>query len=164
MLPAMSPKLTDAQVQKVLLSVSGASRQEVRRAQTIHRRKFMDGRMTPEEAHQRYGIPPGAKCQCGARPLITCRILMPLDELVKRDPQFIGKMLLGKDGAEAFYKLCVETVHGTYVRVSTVYACKMHEKDLDHAAAQAPSWCIAEFNRGPGAERVVVGGPLALEV
>jgi len=142
-------------VAQVLQHSTGMKRQQARAA-VLHRRKFMDGKMSPEEAHQRYGIPPHARCACGARPLITCRIFMPLDEVVKRQGTFVGLMLAGKE--EELYSMLLETIHGTFVRVSTAYACKQHEKDLDLAAAKAPSWCLVEFNRGPGAEKIVIGG------
>jgi hypothetical protein len=146
-------------IQQALIS-AGVQRQQARRAAVIHRKKFMDGAMTPEEAHQRWGIPPSARCACGAKPLITCRIFMPLDEMVKANAEMIGRLLLDEKSAKHFMDQCIQTTSGVYVRTSTAYACKMHEKNLDQAAAKAPSWCIVEFNRGPGADKVVVGGPL----
>lgn len=127
-----------------------------------HNRKFMNGEMTPEECHQKYAFAKGTKCAgCGRPPLSTIRVLYPLDELVKRDGNFVGTMLM-KD-PEAFKKMCVETTEGILVRVSTVYACKSCTPAAERAAAKgSPSWCVVEINRGPGPDKLVTSGDIIL--
>lgn len=127
------------------------------KGQIIHREKFHPT-LTPEEFHNRYAFKPGEKCPCGRRAEVVCRVLMPLDELVKRDAKAIGYLLMSDGGPEKLKELAVETIHGTYIRVSTQHACKSCSPTLERVAARdAPSWCIVEFSRGPGPTRVLSG-------
>lgn len=123
---------------------------------TIHRKKLFGGKATAEEIHSKYAFPPDAQCTgCKTRGVITRIItLCPLDELKKKDP-LLGDLML-VDPVE-FQKVLVQTVHGPYVRIATVYACSRCTPAAEKVAAKAPSWMIIDINRGPGADRAVSG-------
>lgn len=135
--------------------------------QHVNRKKFMDGRMSPEEAHAKFAFPVGAKCTgCGAPPTIRGIVMAPLDEVRKRDPDFDTLASLANINPEAatrFYEMLVQ-IKGSdgkptpYVRISTAFSCKSCSKTFEKTLAKAPSWCIVEINRGPGPDKLVTSG------
>lgn len=107
-------------------------------------------------------FPPDAKCKgCNnLRPITRIIVLMPLDEMMKRD-QEIQLMALTRPDVLAPFLVKIRESHGstkTYFRVSVTYACKLCTRDAEKAAAKAPSWCIVEINRGPGPDKVISSG------
>ena len=124
-------------------------------SKTIHRKQFMDGRMTPQEAHSRWAFPIGAKCAgCGGAPLITIRTFAEEDEMLKRDPRL--KILQMAD-PEKYGAMQMRTKMGKYLRIAEVYACARCGPEAERAAAKHPSWCFADICRGPEALKLVVG-------
>lgn len=122
----------------------------------LNRKRFQNGIITPEEFHAKYAFPPGSKCHvCPLPPLTRVRILMPADELRKRDPLMEQLALVDP---VAFAKLLLHTKNGPYIIVREIVACKQHTPELERAAAKTPSWCHAEINRGPGVDNPTVGG------
>lgn len=89
-----------------------------------------------------------------------------MDELRKRDPVFdkvASLALINPKAAVQFHQTLVQ-LRGSdgkpenHVRVSTVYACKMHIKEMERAAAKMPSWAVVEFNYGPGPDKIISSG------
>jgi len=118
------------------------------------KKKFMDGRMSPEDVHQRLAFKPGSRClYCSKPPMTRATVLAPLDEVKKRDPSIQDLSLARPD---LFLAMLVQTKHGPHVRISEVYSCKECTPALEKAVAKHPSWCIVDFDRGPGADRIVV--------
>lgn len=132
-----------------------------------HRKQFMGGRMTPEEAHSKFAFPVGAKCAaCQNPPLVRAIVMAPLDEMKKRDPDFeqlANLTLTNPKAAEKFFAMLVQ-IKGAdgkptpYVRISSAYACKQCAPEMERALAKGPSWCIVEINRGPGPDKLVTSG------
>jgi hypothetical protein len=129
-------------------------------ARIIHRKKFMDGRMTPDEVEASV-MPIGKRCPCGAPPTCVARVFMPLDEVVKQIGQTeLGRLLVEKP--DEFQSLCLDLPQhgGVFVRASTAYSCRAHLPEMERQAAKAPSWCYVDIDRGPEVmerNRVVVG-------
>jgi hypothetical protein len=120
-----------------------------------HRRKLFNGKTTAEEFHRKHAFRPGERCTgCGGPPAITVRVFLPLDEIVKRQGEAIGRLLITKP--DAFVGLCIETIHGVYVRASQVHACTVCAPALERQAAKAPSWALVEINRGPGPDKPLI--------
>lgn len=121
------------------------------------RKRFQGGVITPEEFHAKYAFPPGSECLiCKKPPLTRIRVLMPVDELRKRDPDF--DMIAGIN-PEAIANMLVQTKSGPYIIVTTAMACKQCTPEAEKTAAKhAPSWAIVEISRGPGPDKLVVGG------
>ena len=120
-------------------------------------RRFMDGRATPQQVHGAWAFKPGAHClACSRRPVTSVRIFWPIDELVRRDPQFAT--LLQADPAMVMQMVVQMSDGKHYVRVSSALACPQHSSYLEKVAAKAPSWAVVDINRGPDpTNRVVVG-------
>lgn len=118
-------------------------------------RKFMDGRETPQEFWENNAFPKDAKCLCGRRPSMKATTFAPLDEVIKRDPIFAAAY------ASAHPMMNTILVHtivgGTHVRLATAYACRSCGPEMEKALAKGPSWCVIDFQRGPGAEKPTVG-------
>jgi hypothetical protein len=125
---------------------------------TLGRRQLFDGRFTAEEAHAMFAFPRSARCAgCGSRGLALRAIVMaPLDEAVKhrmidpesaKDPYRLASILIPIQESATSRKL--------YVRISITYCCRRCQREFERALAKAPSWCIVEINRGPGADKIV---------
>lgn len=129
-----------------------------------HMKKFAGGQMTPEEMHQKFAFPIGAKCLCGRRPRYRAIIMMPLDEARKRMPgldeimisapeEFMGQLVkIRENKTDSDHQL------KTYLRVSVTYACKECRRDMDKALSKAPSWAIVEINEGPANPKIFSNG------
>lgn len=122
-----------------------------------HKKQLFGGR-SAEEVHSKYAFPRNAKCQvCSYRPLIRGIVMMELQE-ARKNP-FVEQ--LATAAPEAFLQNVVQLKgsDGTprpYYRVSVVYACKEHKRELEKALAKAPSHCVVEINYGPGPDRLTL--------
>jgi len=123
---------------------NGESRQKWQDAVNVKR--FMNGRMTPSEAHRMYAIKNPCYV-CGAPAVMRIRVLVQLAELMKQAPQFVATIVaLNPEGPMI---PVIPTTYGPMVKVSDVAACSHCQKDAEHAASQHPSWAIVEIDRGP---------------
>lgn len=90
-------------------------------------------------------------------------VMMPLDELRKRDPKFdviVARASVDPNAAQAFYSMLVQLKGGDgkpvpYMRMSTVYSCETCKHEFEKALAKAPSWAVVEINRGPGPDKII---------
>lgn len=121
--------------------------------EVIHRTKLFGGRETAEEVHSRLGM--SKPCQiCGGRPVIMIKVLMQHDEFVKRSPELAAE--IARTNPNGPYIPTFATTYGPMVLVSKVTACRLHQKELEKTAAKAPSYCLIEIDRGPGADKIQV--------
>lgn len=119
-----------------------------------HRQKFMQGSMTPQEAHRKWGI--GKKCSgCGAPGAIRIRVFMPADEAMKRAPNLCAAIMASNpDGSNRLPTIRFKESKGDqtgkeYIKASdTAWCdnCKVQAR-LD-AAKGAPSWAVVEIDEG----------------
>ena len=126
-----------------------------------HRRRFQGGLITPEEFHAKYAFPPDARCLvCPSRPLAVIRVLVPVDELRKRDPVF--DVMCDNDPV-GMQNMFVQLTHGPHVLTTSAFVCKQHLPEAEKAIARSsPSWAVVEINRGPGVDNPKVGGGTTL--
>lgn len=151
--------MDDAQT---VLQAKAESRQVRRAVARGFRRKLFDGKTTAEEVHRRavFGDRKCSGCRV-ATPSTIIRVFFPLDELIKRDGAGVGRALM--ENPEHFKSCCLDFIGADgfsrepFVRVSTAYACPDCLPAAERAAAKLPSWAHVEINRGPGADKVVVG-------
>jgi len=119
------------------------------------RKKFMDGRMTPQEAHSKWGFPVGAKCEfCGGPPLISVRSFAEEGEMLKRDPMLKILQLVEPD---KYQSMQLKTKQGTYLRIACAYACQSCRGAAERAAARHPSWMFVDIDLGPDPLKIVIG-------
>lgn len=119
------------------------------------RTKFMDGRMTPQEAHSKWGFPVGAKCAyCSKPPLISIRSFAEESEMLKRDPML---KVLQMVEPEKYLSMRLKTKMGNYLRVAVAYACQECSREAEKAAAKHPSWMFVDIDRGPSVMKIVIG-------
>jgi len=119
------------------------------------RKKFLDGRMTPQEAHSKWGFPVGAKCvTCGKPPLVSIRSFAEEGEMLKRDPML--KILQAAEPVK-YQEMQLRTKQGTYLRIACVYACAQCASAAEKAAARHPSWMFVDIDRGPLPTKIVIG-------
>lgn len=125
-------------------------------------KQFMGGHAgTPREFFART-VWKNARCaagNCSRHVTIEAKTFVPLDELRKRDPDFdFMARAMPKSITENLVQFQTGTGEPTpYVRVSTTYACHVHESDLQREAAKAPSWAVVEFQRGPSDQPIQMG-------
>jgi hypothetical protein len=139
---------TPAAPAPLLFDASGAP---VRKKQEVlHRKKFMDGKETPNEVSRRLGI--AKRCSvCGGPGAIRIRVFMPYDEAMKRAPDLMAAIMVSNpDG------LKVPTVtfkDGTtpreFIKASDNAFCDNCKVEAERVAGQsAPSWAVVEIDRG----------------
>lgn len=131
---------------------------EGRRSEIIHRRKQFGGIATAEEIHARQGM----RQACGAggcKNLVTIQVKMFMahDEFVQRNPELAAQIAATNPSGP--YIPCTPMTFGPMVMFSKVSACRTHQKDLEKAAAKAPSWVLVEIDYGPGADKPLVAVP-----
>lgn len=126
-----------------------------KRREVIHRSKLFGGLATAEEVHARLGF--RQPCQapgCRSLPVIGVKMFMLHDEFVERSPQMAT--MIAMSNPDGPYIPCAPTKFGPMVMFSKVCACREHQRDLELAAAKAPSYVLVEIDRGPGADKPVV--------
>lgn len=124
------------------------------KADVRHRQKFMQGRMTPKEAHRKWGI--GKKCAgCGAPGAIRIRVFMPLDEAFKRAPNLLAMIMAnnpdesGKLPTVTFKESATDIVGKEYIKASDTAWCDNCKVQARLEAAKgAPSWAVVEIDEG----------------
>jgi len=120
----------------------------------IHRSKLFGGVTTAQEVHARLGF--RARCtKCKGPPVIQVKMFMLHDEFVKRAPDMAVAIAASNEAGP--YIPTTKTTFGPMVRYATVTACKAHQKELELTAAKAPSYVLVEIDRGPGADKPIVG-------
>lgn len=121
----------------------------------IHRDKFLNGRMTPEELHREMAFPIGSTCRgCGRPPTIAIRSFAEEAEMFSRDPNL---MVLAKTDPDTYGKMLVKTKAGRFIKLGEIYSCPTCAPEAEKAAAKHPSWCFVEVDRGPGPDRIMMG-------
>lgn len=135
--------------------------------QVIHRDKLFGGRETAEDVWRRTVLR-GRTCDgCGAPAAIKCTTFAPFVEVFRRQgPEYL-RFLARQAGDPSGMKVPLVDLDpsGTgngpgerYVRIGTSYACEAHKSEFERAVAKSPSWMLNHFDRGPGKDKVVVGG------
>jgi hypothetical protein len=109
-------------------------------------KKFMGGRMTPEEIHAQLGV--GKPCKGCQRPaLIVIRSLCTLkdwkDKVSAGFQQLVGA--LTPDGHPPTFP----TKYGPMICIGELFVCKSCAPAAERVAAKHPDWILIEINRGP---------------
>lgn len=121
-----------------------------------NRRKFMDGRMTPQEAHRKYAFG-GHRCTgCKTQPAVMrIRVLMPLEEAMAAAPEFMAALAIsnrenpGQVPTTQLKESASDFKGKPYFRASQTFWCRDCRKDAQIAAARgAPSWAVVEIDDG----------------
>ena len=121
----------------------------------IHRKKFQDGRMTPEEFHQTYAFKPGDKCSvCGGHPLIRIHSYGDCKTMMARDPALT---VLKNERPDLFEDMILKSAWGPLFRISEAFACKSCAPEAEKAAAKHPDWVYVWIEKGPSPDKIVVG-------
>lgn len=144
----------------------GRLRREVKAAELDNhargRKQLFGGRTTAEEVHAKLAFPKNAKCGgCKRRPVIRAITMAPFDEARKRYPEI--DLIAEMNPNELMHRIVrirenlTDKEGKPYIRLGIAYSCKSCAPVMEKALARAPSWCIVEINRGPGAEKPIVG-------
>jgi hypothetical protein len=118
---------------------------------TIHRKQFMEGRMTPEELHNRALSQGGTiKCPCGLDPVTRIVTFADVKDLMKHEPEMLA-------GMARYYMRqglglpCVEFTYGKFVKIGDGFFCEICSPEMEKKAArELPDWVLVEVRRGPG--------------
>jgi hypothetical protein len=84
---------------------------------------------------------------CGGPPSIRIRVLVQLDELTRREPEFVA--MIAATNPDGPIIPTIATTYGAMVRLRDYCACSACQVDAEVAAAHYPSWQIVEINRAP---------------
>jgi hypothetical protein len=123
------------------------------KGKTIHRRSLFGGKATAEEVHAQYGF--RRHCEvCHQPPVIRVKMFMLMSEFANRAPDMAA--MIAMTNPDGDFIPTVPTKFGPMVKFSDVTACRFHKKELELAAAKAPSWVLVEIDRGAGADKPIV--------
>lgn len=86
------------------------------------------------------------RCPCGA----PCSMMITTSMLVADLPPEVKAMLAIDIRTHKVKVQPYLTARGYAVRTGQAYACNMHSRDAELAAARGPSYAIVEIDRGPG--------------
>lgn len=112
----------------------------------IHRKKFDGGNRSPNDFHREFAYGPRKRCAiCNGKPAIRIRVLMPLEELMKRSPDYVFEIM--RSNPKGPYVPTLATTYGPLVKVSDVCFCDICKVDGEREAAKGPSWAIVEIDR-----------------
>jgi hypothetical protein len=108
-------------------------------------KKFMNGKMTPMEAHRRFAWGNKPCTTCGGAPVIRLKTFMKADDFTSVvEPGIMTMIAAACDGRLP----TVPTKFGPIVRIGDAYACRACQKDAEVAAARLPEYVIVEIDRG----------------
>lgn len=126
-------------------------------SETIHVRKFMDGKMTPDEAHRQTAWAGGCCMYCGSpKPAVRIQLFGLVSECIERHAQWCMQEAAKHDGRLPI----VNFTYGKFVRMQRTYACDGCRSRAEREAAQGqPSYVLVEFDYGPGPDKPVVQVP-----
>lgn len=111
--------------------------------QPIHIKKFMGGRMTPEEAHAKLGI--RKKCLgCGQPATFRVRMFATAQDFMRYMPREAA-YVASQNPAGPFIPTTKMT-YGDMVLISDVGACNLCKSKLQKQAAKHPDWMFPEFD------------------
>lgn len=124
----------------------------------IHRKKFADGRKTPQQVHREMTYA-GKRCtSCKGPPAIRICVFYPVEEI---DPAVIRMLRLtarAKDEPSPFIRFNEHYGNKLFLMVSDVYACETCRKAAEVTAAHGPSYAVVHVDRGPAEKATVVLG------
>lgn len=126
-----------------------------KKPEILHYKTFMGGEMAPSEAHIKYALR-GRKCNgCGQPGVMRIKIFMPMDELLKRAPNFVAAVAAtntDNPGHVPTIKLKEsrgDDKGGDYFKASdTVWCSNCRVEARLTAAKDAPSWAVVEIDEG----------------
>lgn len=118
-----------------------------KKSPVVHIKKFDGGRRTPDEMHRQYTYR-GKRCRtCNSdKPAIRIRVLVELQELTKRNPEFVAMIMTSNPNGVAVPT--IKTKYGAMVKVTDEVFCDNCKVGAERAAAKGPSWALVEIDRG----------------
>lgn len=115
--------------------------------------KFLAGDLTAQETHRAAAFH-AHPCLCGRPAVVRIKVLVQLDELIKRQPEMVAQICASNsDGS--WTVPTIPTKYGQMVKVSDIGACEVCRADAEKAAARGPSWAVVEIDRGPNPNEAV---------
>ena len=117
-------------------------------------KKFMDGKMTPMEAHRRLAWGGKGCTTCGGASVIRIKTFMKADDFTSQVEPGVMAMIAAACGGKL---PTVPTKFGPIVRIGDAYACRACQKDAEVAAARLPEYVVVEIDRGPAGIPIQVG-------
>ena len=114
----------------------------------------MNGKMSAKEVHRALGL--RHPCAgCGGPPAIRIRVYMPLDEAMKRAPNFVAAVAAasplggGKLPTMKFKESAYDTVGKDYIKASETTWCDNCKVEARLTAAKnSPSWAVVDIDEG----------------
>jgi len=129
------------------------SKDAKKKPKKLHMRKFMDGAMTPTEAHQKWGFN-GRKCDaCSQVAIVKAISMAAIAELNSTEAGQAWLLRLAKDNEGRVP--VVELTYGKFVKIGEAFACTRCRPTLEKDIARKPSWVLVEFQEAP--KEVIAG-------
>lgn len=123
----------------------------------LHTKKFMGGRITPNEMHAMFAFPQGAKCACGAPPQHRAIVMASVKDAVLHqmlDPKSVFD--------QEFMRSCIVPLQFDktqkpehWIRLSATYCCDLCRPTMEKELAKLPSWVLVELSKKPNPTEAV---------
>jgi hypothetical protein len=130
-----------------------------KKAETLHVKKFMGGRATPDEVHRALAIRKACGLCGSPKAAIRIRILVPLKEVQAKAPEFLAEIMANNPQGPTAPLPVTETVYGPMLKISDQAACDNCKSNAEKLAAHPPRhWpfrdsMIVDIDRGPGKDK-----------
>ena len=109
---------------------------------TLHMKRFMQGRFSPEEVHIALGV--NKRCEgCGRPGVGHIRTFWEADEFAKREPLRAMSIAMLHGGNLPV----VKSTYGDLFMVSQITPCANCWREAEKAAADHPDWVYVEISR-----------------
>jgi hypothetical protein len=116
----------------------------------IHRRKFFNGELTPQQLHAELAWHKRKCGGCGGPPAMRIQSFVLLSDL---QPE--ARVVV--DCEIALNRLHTTKMEdGPAIRIGDLFACSMCSPAAERAAAKAPSYAIVWIEKGPGPDTTTV--------
>ena len=117
-------------------------------------RKFMDGRMTPIEAHRKFAWAGRVCTTCGGKPVLRIKTFMRAEDFAHMADPGVLAMIKAQCGNKI---PTAPTKFGPICRIGDAFACAACRSDAEKSAARLPDYILVEFDRGPSDAPIMVG-------
>lgn len=130
------------------------------KSQPGYLQKLFGGETTAQDVWLQHVIHGHLCNKCQSPATMEGHLFWPVEEFEKDHPALAVKIAQAHNGGIPFVSFrSAGGVKRNFVHLPTLYACPNCRAELERMLARAPSYVVAEFRRGPGADKIAIQVP-----
>lgn len=130
------------------------------KADRIHRTKLFGGQTTAQDVWRNHVLGAQMCNKCQQPAVMEAHLFWPTEDFEKDQPALAVQIASEHQGGIPFVRFrSAGNVQRNFVHLPTLYACGACSPELESMCAKLPSYVVAEFRRGPGADKIVGAVP-----